>query len=410
MRAVYFDCFAGAAGDMIVAALIGLGVDPQELEAGLATLDLGGYQLETGLVNRSGVSAVRFDVRASERHQPERGLNEVRAIITGSSLPPPVKDRAMLVFERLAAAEARIHDTTPDKVHFHEVGAVDSIIDVVGAAFGLERLGIERVYASPLRLGFGIVQTAHGRLPVPAPATAELLRGIPVYAGDLEGEYTTPTAAAILSALCDYFGVLPAGRIERVGYGAGARNPEGFPNALRAMLGEFPEVEPRARSAPESIYVVEASIDDMSPQAYEPVMERAFALGALDVFLTPIQMKKNRPGVVLTVLCEPGRLDAIARLLLTETTTFGIRYHQARRQVLARRIETVETPFGAVRVKVAVEGSRALHFQPEYDDCLRLANEHGAPFLEVQAAAASAYRARLDVADGESLNGELEKD
>jgi len=330
-----------------------------------------------------------------------------------------VKTMSLRVFERLAEAEARIHGTTAEEVHFHEVGAVDSIIDTVGAMIGFELLGVERFFCSPLRLGSGFVETEHGRLPVPAPATAELLRGVPVYAGELEGEFVTPTGAAIVTTLCEAFGAMPQITVDRVGYGAGSRDPKSFPNALRLVMGEIeeaderrrqkaegrrrkakgyatPETQTRVYATPdETIVVVETNIDDMNPQAYRFVMERAFELGALDVFMVPVQMKKDRPGVLLTVLCKPEAVEAIIEMLLIQTTTLGVRYYEAKRRTLERVIETIDTEYGRVRIKVARDGARTLHFQPEYDDCARLAIQANVPLLEVQAAATAAFRDKL---------------
>ncbi|HVG18649.1 MAG TPA: nickel pincer cofactor biosynthesis protein LarC [Blastocatellia bacterium] len=412
MRAIYFDCFAGVSGDMIIGALLDLGLDLKLLCEQLSTLGLSGYRIKSERVKRSGIAAMKFDVVVDERKQPARTLSDVREIIGGSGLSEGVKSRALTVFERLAVAEAHVHATTPDRVHFHEVGAVDSIIDTAGAMIGFEALGIDRFYASALRLGRGAVQTEHGLLPIPAPATAELLRGIPVYAGDLEGEFVTPTGAAIVSTLCEGFGPLPAIEIAGAGYGAGSRDPNGFPNALRLLLGEVraarnPAREDRPLVEDERVFVVETNIDDMSPQVFGFVMDRALALGALDVFMVPAQMKKSRPGVLLTVLCGPDRLDSVIEMLLAETTTLGVRYREASRRVLERAIETVETRYGCVRIKVARDGGRTLHFQPEYDDCARLAGQSNEPLFEVQAAAGEAYRDMMKKrGEAKETNGE----
>jgi uncharacterized protein (TIGR00299 family) protein len=406
MRAIYFDCFAGVSGDMMIGALLDLGLDFESLSAQLSTLGLSGYQVKCERVKRSGIAAMKFDVAVDEHKQPARTLSDIREIINRSALSEGVRARALKVFERLAEAEAHVHATTPDRIHFHEVGAVDSIIDTVGAMIGLEMLGIERFYASPLRVGRGSVETEHGLLPIPAPATAELLRGIPVYAGDLEGEFVTPTGAAIVSTLCEEFGPLPAMEIARAGYGAGSRNPHGFPNALRLLMGEVAGARPPVKED-RSVLVIETNIDDMNPQVFGFIMERAFALGALDVFMISAQMKKSRPGVLLTILCEPERLDSITGMLLAETTTLGVRYHEAKRRVLERAIETVETRYGRVRIKVARDGDRTLHFQPEYDDCARLADQSNDPLFEVQAAASEAYRKILKTrGEANETNGE----
>jgi uncharacterized protein (TIGR00299 family) protein len=406
MRAVYFDCFAGVSGDMIIGAQLDLGVDLGTLTEQLASLDLSGYGINSRRVERSSISAVKFDVKVDESKQPARVLDDIRSIIDRSKTADSVKRKSVRVFERLAEAEARVHGTTPEKIHFHEVGAVDSIIDIVGAMIGFELLRIERFFCSSLRLGNGMVATQHGLLPIPAPATAELLVGVPTYAGDLEGEFVTPTGAAIVRTLCESFGEAPQITVESVGYGAGKRDPKAFPNALRLMMGEIentqagtsPDAPMLVKSlSDETIMVLETNIDDMNPQVYGFVMERAFSLGALEVFTAPIQMKKGRPGVLLTVLCNSENLDTLIEMLVSETTTLGVRYYEAKRRVLERQIETVETEYGRVRIKVARDSGRTLHFQPEYEDCARLALVAKVPLIEVQAAAATAYRNRRKV-------------
>ncbi|HKP10623.1 MAG TPA: nickel pincer cofactor biosynthesis protein LarC [Blastocatellia bacterium] len=405
MRALYFDCFAGASGDMICGSLIDAGADADEMKAQLASLGLGGYEISTERVKRSGIAATKFNVAVDEAAQPHRHLKDIVEIIDRSALGDLTRQRARRAFELLADAEARVHATTRDRVHFHEVGAVDSIIDTVGAMIGFELLGVEHFFASALRVGHGTVKAAHGLMPVPAPATAELLRDIPIYAGDIAGEFVTPTGAAIIASLAEGYGPLPEMKMAKAGYGAGTRDPQDFPNVLRVMLGELPNAGQPSAARDETLVVVETNIDDMNPQAFGFVMDRAFALGALDAYLTATQMKKSRPGVMLTVLCEPERREALIAMLLAETTTLGVRYTDARRRVLARAFETVQTRYGEVRVKVARDGGRTLHFQPEYEDCARLARQLGVPVIEVQSAAAAAYRERLD-----DQNGELEKE
>ncbi|HKG21452.1 MAG TPA: nickel pincer cofactor biosynthesis protein LarC, partial [Blastocatellia bacterium] len=385
MRLLYFDCFAGVSGDMIIGALLDLGLGLGELRGQLASLDLSGYELSAGPVKRGGIAATKFEVKVDDASQPARRLADIAEIILKSAISDESKARSLRVFERLAGAEARVHASTKDRVHFHEVGAVDSIIDIVGSVIGFELLEVEQVISSPLRVGRGSVRAAHGLLPVPAPGTAELLKGVPVYAGEIDGEFVTPTGAAILTSFSTAFRDLPAVSIDRIGYGAGTRDPKDFPNALRLLLCDSSGEE--SPDAPEGIVVIETNIDDMNPQAYGHVMERAFALGALDLFLTPVQMKKDRPGVLITVLCDGSKLDEMIGMLLKETTTLGVRYYEAKRRVLERTLETVETGFGAARVKVARDGGRTLHFQPEYEDCLRLAESTGVPLIEVQAAA-----------------------
>ena len=408
MRLLYFDCFAGVSGDMIIGALLDLGVELDELRRQLASLDLSGYELSAAPVKRSGIAATKFEVKIDDARQPARKLSDITGLINDSAISDRCKADSVRVFERLAEAEAKVHASTKEKVHFHEVGAVDSIIDIVGSMIGFELLGVEQIISSPLRVGRGSVKAAHGLLPVPAPGTAELLRGVPVYAGDIDGEFVTPTGAAILTSFSTSFRDLPPVTIDRIGYGAGTRDPKDFPNALRLLLCD--SSGDKVRAPDDGVIVVETNIDDMNPQAFGHVMERAFALGALDLFLTPVQMKKDRPGVLITVLCEASKLDAITELLLKETTTLGIRYYEAKRRVLERTLETVATAFGTARVKVARDGGRTLHFQPEYDDCLRLAESSGVPLIEVQAAASAAYRERLQASDKKSeADGETEE-
>ncbi len=386
---LYFDCFAGASGDMIVGALIDLGLDFTALRDQLSTLGLRGYELKSECARRGAIAATRFIVEVEESDQPARHLSDIRRLIEQAKLSDAVKSRSIGVFEKLAEAEAKVHGSTIDAVHFHEVGAVDSIIDIVGAMIGIEILQVTRFHASPLRVGKGTVRTAHGVLPVPAPATVELLKGAAVYSGEIEGEFVTPTGAAIVASLCESFGSMPGVMIDSVGYGAGARDHKELPNVLRLI--RFEDESARER---DSVMVVETNIDDMNPQAYGFVMQRAFEAGALDVFMTPAQMKKDRPGVLLTVLCKGEHLDSITALLMAETTTLGVRYYEAIRRVAERRIETVETEYGAIRIKVARSGAHTLHFQPEYEDCAQAARIRKVSFLEVQRAAESAYRAQ----------------
>ena len=409
MRVLYFDCFAGISGDMTIGALIDLGIDVESLKQQLASLGLSGYEIKIDRVERGGIAATKFNVELEPTPQPARHLADIREIIDNSKLSELARSRSLRAFERLAEAEARAHGTTPDAVHFHEVGAVDSIIDIAGAMIGFEMLGVDRFVSSPLRVGYGSVKAAHGLLPVPAPGTAEILRGAPIYAGDIEGEFVTPTGAAIVATLCESFGVMPGLSIERIGYGAGSRNPAGFPNALRLVLAELSEEGSQDRENRPSyetdnrVVVIETNIDDMNPQAYEYVMKQAFKLGALDLFITPVQMKKSRPGVVLTVLSEQPSAGPIIDMLLAQTTTLGVRYYEAKRRILARVVEMVETEYGSIRVKVATDGGRTLHFQPEYEDCVRLAEAADVTLLEVQAAASAAYRKK------EQANGKLEE-
>jgi uncharacterized protein (TIGR00299 family) protein len=379
LRILYFDCFAGISGDMTVAALLELGVPLDLLEERLAALPLSspGYRLSVGKVVRHGITATRFHVQVAE-HQPHRHYGDIAAMIEESSLPSGAKERAQRIFLRLAEAEARVHGVEIGQVHFHEVGGVDSIVDIVGTAICLDYLGIHKVYAAPLPYGSGSVETAHGRLPVPAPATAELLQGMPVHFECGPGERVTPTGAAILAALADGFGNPPAMRVATVGCGAGGMDFADLPNILRLVLGEA--VSPAER---DEIMVIETHIDDMNPELLGFLMERLFAHGALDVAFSPLQMKKNRPGVKLTVLSSPAALNELARLVLTESTAGGVRYYPVERMMLERFLEERETSLGRVRVKVFNDNGKALRVVPEFEECRRIADEQGIPLLEV---------------------------
>lgn len=387
MKTLYFDCFAGASGDMILGALIGVGVNPKELTEQLELLDVSRYQVDFETVDRSGISAARANVRIEPEHA-HRHLKDIHKIIFESRLSDSVKERAKHIFSRLAEAEARIHNLPVEKIHFHEVGALDAIIDVVGACIGFELLGIERFVCSELHVGSGMVEMAHGRFPIPPPAVAELLKDAPVYASDIKGELVTPTGAAIISTVCSEFGPLPRMRIQSTGYGAGTREYPNFPNVLRLIVGEdiISEDEPAER-----LSVVETNIDDMSPQLYGHVMERALSLGALDCYFTPVQMKKNRPGVLVSILCRPALRDAMCELLLAETTTLGVRYHDVMRRALDRETLCVETEFGAIDVKVARLNGRIVKEMPEYDQCRRAAEKANVPLLAIEHAVRAAF-------------------
>ena len=379
MNILYLDCYAGISGDMTVGALLDLGVPLEHLQTELARLQLppDSYALSASRTERCHVSVLKFDVGVHDHHT-HRHYAGIDAMIAASSLAGPVKECSRRIFRRLAEAEATVHGVPIDKVHFHEVGAVDSIVDIVATAICLDYLGVERVFASPLPLGGGFVETAHGRLPVPAPATAELLQGLAVHGDLASGERVTPTGAAIVAALAGS-GRRPAMRLERIGSGAGSKEFPDCPNILRAFLGS-PET---ASEAGDEVMVVETNIDDSSPEVLGYVMERLLEEGALDVFFTAIQMKKNRPGVLLSFLCRPEQLEGLGRLVLTETSAIGLRYHAASRMTLERRIEERETPFGPVRFKLVFDNGRLLRATPEYEDCRHIAKGHGIPLQEV---------------------------
>jgi uncharacterized protein (TIGR00299 family) protein len=386
MKTLYFDCFAGASGDMILGALIGVGVDPRLLLEQLSLLDVPGYEVSFETVDRSGISATRALVRAEEG-QAHRHLSHILKIIGDSRLADTVKERAVAVFTRLAEAEARVHNVAVERIHFHEVGALDAIVDVVGACIGFELLNVERFVCSELHVGSGMVEMAHGRFPIPPPAVAELLRDAPVYASDIKGELVTPTGAAIISTVCAEFGPLPKMRIERTGYGAGGREYENFPNVLRLIVGE----STAEASSDERLVIIETNIDDMSPQVYGHVMEEALRRGALDCYLTPVQMKKNRPGTLLSVLCRPADRDRLCQFLLAETTTLGVRFYEVTRRALERETVKVETEFGEINVKVARLGGAVIKGMPEYEECRAAAERACVPLLEVERAALAAF-------------------
>jgi pyridinium-3,5-bisthiocarboxylic acid mononucleotide nickel chelatase len=379
MRVAYFDCPSGAAGDMILGALVDAGVSFEALEGELAKLGLSGYSLERREVLKSGFRATKVEVRVHPHasqggtapHHPPRNLARILEILEPSPLPPVVKERATRVFTRLADAEARVHGTTREQVHFHDVGAVDAIVDVTGACIGLELLSIGAIHVSALPLGGGFVDGPHGRIPVPGPATAELLKGFPVVDTGIKRELVTPTGAAILTTLATGAGAMPAMTLAAVGCGAGTMELP-TPNVIRVFVGETIEVP-----ATETIVQLETTVDDMSPQLYEPLMERLFCSGALDVYLTPVVMKKSRPGVVVTALCEPGAVAALVRACFVESTTLGVRWTAYQRQRLQREMVTLETSLGALTFKVARLDGRALTVTPEFDEVRRIARAKG---------------------------------
>ncbi|MBI4572885.1 MAG: nickel pincer cofactor biosynthesis protein LarC [candidate division NC10 bacterium] len=374
MRIGYFDCFSGVSGDMILGALVNAGLAVEELQTAISGLGVPGIQLSAEQVKRGPFVGTRVHVRTDEHGQPHRRLPDIEAILEKAAIPPPVRADARRIFRRLAEAEATVHGTTPDRIHFHEVGALDALADVVGAAWGISRLGLAQIHVSPINLGGGFVQAAHGKMPVPAPGTAALLAGVPAYGSEIAIELTTPTGAAILTTLATGYGPMPSMTLRRVAYGAGQRDLAEQPNLLRLMIGELSGDLDR-----DQVTVLEATIDDMNPQFFEPLMHRLFEAGALDVFLSPVIMKKSRPGTTLTVLAEAGLAERCAALILTHSTTFGVRAHTATRWKLARDIITVTTPHGPVRVKRGRSGDRITIVSPEYEDCRRLSLATGVP-------------------------------
>ncbi|MGC2322630.1 MAG: nickel pincer cofactor biosynthesis protein LarC [Terriglobales bacterium] len=426
MRIAYLDCFSGISGDMFLGALLDAGLPASVLEDTVAALNVVA-RLEISRVTRSGISATKVDVwignekdlpreqvshahhhedghdhgnagvspavvRASRPHQHEhrhRGLKEIQQIIRKASIAPAAQERALAIFQALGEAEAKIHNTNVEKIHFHEVGAVDAIVDIVCASVGSLALGVDEWVCSPLNVGGGAVECAHGKFPVPSPATVELLRGAPVYSPGVDAELVTPTGAAIVKTLCRRFVPFPAMKITGTGYGAGSRDLPGQPNVVRLTIGE--RVESSLEIPEDTVAVLEANLDDLNPQVFGYVMERLLAEGALDVFGTPVQMKKNRPGTLLTVLARPEDAPRLTKLVFGETTTLGIRMRQERRQTLVRRSVAVKTPWGEVRMKVANLNGSIANYAPEYEDCRRIADEHKVPLKQVMQEATRSY-------------------
>ncbi len=402
MRIAYLDCFAGISGDMLLAALVDAGVEPGVLHTAAAALNLNAT-LKIEKVDRSGISATKVHVFEgnhpaeephshhdhSHPHKPAhthgRSLSVIRNLIDAASLAPAVKQTAIQTFELLGASEAKIHNLPIEKIHFHEVGAVDAILDIVCAAAGIHSLQIDLWFCSPLNVGGGMVDCAHGRFPVPAPATADLLRGLPTYSAHIENELVTPTGAALIRMLSPTFGPQPAMRVQQIGYGAGARNPKDFPNVLRLSIGES------ADATHSSVAVLETAIDDLSPQILAHVAERAFTLGALDVMSTAVQMKKGRLGTLITMLADDAHVAALEDLLLRETSTLGVRIHHERRTVLDRAHTTVTTPYGDIAIKIASRSGEVFNAAPEFEDCRAAAQKHNVPVKQVIETALSTY-------------------
>ncbi len=381
-RVLFFDCFAGISGDMIVGALLDLGAKEDFLYQQLNKLKLLGYRLHIQKKQKLGIWGTDFRVVIEEddhhhsHHHVHRGLSDIVAIIGESDLPYNVKKRSLDIFRHLAEAEAQVHGITPDEVHFHEVGAVDSIVDVVAALICMEDLNIDKVYASPLHLGEGFVHCAHGLLPVPAPAVLEILKGIPVYTTGIRSELVTPTGAAVICNLAEYFGPFPEMTVEAVGYGLGDRNLE-IPNMLRIIKAR--------QNSLQRIWLLECNIDDMNTQYYSYLFPLIMERGALDVYLTPLIMKKNRPGNCLSILCEENFIDELEEILWRETTTLGVRRMQVQRRILQRELVSVPTVWGSVTIKIAYQDGRLLKFAPEYEDLSRIAKEVDLPLPEVHA-------------------------
>jgi pyridinium-3,5-bisthiocarboxylic acid mononucleotide nickel chelatase len=451
MRIAYLECFSGMSGDMFLGALVDAGVPARVLEETVAALNAAanlGARLEISRVVRSGISATKVDVwvngekdlpreefweredshaHASEtvhhdhehhehshlhdgessrteapsafaqgrsaphEHSHGRGLTEIRGIISAAAISDRAKKTAIAIFGALGAAEANVHNTPIEDIHFHEVGAVDAIVDIVCAAVGAEALGVDEIICSPLNVGGGTVKCAHGTFPVPAPATVELLKDAPVYSSGVQAELVTPTGAAIVKTLASRFAAFPEMKIEKSGYGAGSRDFPGHPNVVRLTIGEAASHALASKTASQTITVLEANLDDLNPQVFGYVLDRLLEEGALDAFALPVQMKKNRPGTLLTVLCKPEDASKLTQLIFTETSTLGVRRREEVRQTLARRWESVHTAWGEVRIKIASMNGTVTNYAPEYEDCRRIAAEHRVPLKTVMQEAAREY-------------------
>lgn len=378
MKIAYFDCFSGVSGDMLIGSLLDAGIEWAVFENELQKIPVDGFAVSAAKVLKKHLSATKFDVEETKQ-QVFRSLKDLNRVVEKSALDAQVCKTARAIFLKIAEAEARVHHQPVDKVHFHEIGAVDTIIDVMGTLLCLRLLNIERVVSSPLNVGSGFVTFSHGKYPVPAPATAEILKSVPIYSTESKGELVTPTGAAIISTVADAFGPMPHMTVSSVGYGAGSRDLE-QPNVLRVFVGDSHGGEDVGSDV---VCVIETNIDDMNPQWFDFVLEKLFDRGALDVYFTPVIMKKTRPGVHVTVLCEP-RLEAqMCDILFRETTTLGVRIREERRQKLQRKIVAVETALGTVRVKISERNGEIMNRTPEYEDCKRVAKEKGLPLKRV---------------------------
>ena len=390
MKLAYFDCFSGISGDMTLGALVDAGCSLELLRSGLEGLQIPGWTISSEKVWKNGMAATFVRV-ATEDQAKHRSLSSILEIFDKAQLSESVRKNAAAIFRKLGEAEASVHDVALEKIHFHEVGAVDAIVDIVGACIAFDALGIEKFACSPLNVGGGTAKMAHGVLPVPAPATAKLLQGKPTYSNGVQRELVTPTGAAIVSTLCDSFGPQPQMTVSSIGYGAGSIELEGQPNVVRIMIGEA--ADKVITGFDEEISVIEANLDDMNPQIYGYFLEKALAAGALDVYTTPVQMKKNRPGTLLTLLCKPQDTNSLMSLVFAETTTFGARTYRAQRRTLPRESVNVHTQFGDVRVKLSRVNGRILHVAPEFDDCRKLAVEKNVSLQRVFNEAMRSYDA-----------------
>ncbi|MFH1625274.1 MAG: nickel pincer cofactor biosynthesis protein LarC [Pseudomonadota bacterium] len=391
MKVAYFDCSSGISGDMILGALIDLGLPKTKLENELKKLSLGGYEIVYSRETRMEIDGSRVTVFLKEKDVDHRSFSDIRRLIEESSLDKATKELSTKVFRRLAEAEAKIHGKEVDDIHFHEVGALDSILDVVGSIVGINHFGVDQIYASRIPLGSGLVTCQHGTLPLPAPATLELLKDKPVCQPGIEGELVTPTGAAIITTLTDKFGRMPPMTIRSIGYGVGQRELEEVPNVLRVIMGE----DERKKEI-DRVTVIETNIDDMNPEIYDFLMERLFEEGALDVSLSPVQMKKNRPSVLLRVICHEEEKPRVIDTSLGESTSLGVRYYEAERLKVPRRMEEVDTELGKVHVKIHGDNDTTVNVSPEYEDCKKIAKERKVPLKRVYTEVIKAFLSSKD--------------
>ncbi len=376
MRIAYFDCFSGISGDMLVGSLIDAGLDFEVLENEIKKLGLESVEIKADKIVKQNIASTKFSVLYQDQKH-HRHLQDLNAMVDNASIDEDIKAKAKEVFLKIAVAEAKIHNMPLDKVHFHEIGAVDTIVDVVAALTGFRKLGIEKVFSSGLNVGSGFVTFSHGKFPVPAPATAEILKDVPVYSTDSKGELVTPTGAAIITALADGFGDMPSIKVESIGYGAGSKDFE-HPNVLRVYLGQMVD-----KPYENVIDVIETNIDDMNPQWYDHIIDRLYGEGALEVFMTNIQMKKNRPGIKLTILADPVNKDQLLKIVFRETTSIGVRMRRESREILERKSRTFDTLYGKVNVKITIYEGKTVNQKVEYDDLRRLAAENNLPVKKI---------------------------
>jgi hypothetical protein len=376
-RVIYFDCFSGISGDMILGALVSLGVDIKEIQNCLKSLNLKGCKLNSRQVKRNGFIGTKVNVilnQTAQKSHHARSFKDIKSLIEKSDLPKIVKFNSIAIFRRIAKVEAKVHGTTINRIHFHEVGAIDSIIDIVGGSLAMNLLDADLIVSSPINTGEGVVKCDHGILPVPAPATLELLKGIPCYSSGVKKELTTPTGAAFIGYFAEKFGSLPNMDMLSTGYGAGSHEIKKIPNLLRVVLGRCEE-----SSYQDSMKVIETNIDDMNPEFYDYVIDQLFKVGAVDVFFAPINMKKNRPGILLSVITSTEYFDSVVQVLLKETSTLGVRHYDVDRVVLPRKQIMIMTPFGKVRVKIGTRNNSTLTISPEYEDCKKIALKNEIP-------------------------------